>query len=314
MHRSFIAHIPRRYIVNSGKLLGMLLFAIDAPHRRLVTRNLRFCYPKWSRDRIRKLRIGIFKHAGILILEILQSAFITREDLLTMFRVRGGENLTNALKGDKGVIIISAHLANWEIGFQFAGCHFGKPLTGIARTLRQEWLDRWFHHLRTRFGNRILYKRDALQEMRKTLRLGEIIALTLDQSRRKQAIEVTFMGKETFVTPAAALLAMRCKSPVLPMFCLREADYQLAIHIGSPLHMKRAGDLRADLRANTQIMMDALEDVIRRYPDQWVWYQRLWKVAYPQLYPEWEAKHHKRKKNSKKSKLSSRSLVLKPID
>ena len=122
------------------------------------------------------------------------------------------------------------------------------------------------------------------------------------------------MGKETSVTPAAALLAIRCKSPVVPMFCLREADNQLVIHIGSSLEMKRTDDLRADLLANTQIMMDALEDMIRRYPDQWVWYQRLWKVSYPQLYPEWEEKHQKRKKNKKKWKLSSGSHVLRPID
>lgn len=297
-----IAHIPRSYMVKLGTLLGFLLYIFSRPHRRLVRRNLKFCYPRWSRARIRKMSRRIFKNAGITFLEIWQAAFISRQDLLSMLRVDGGQNMVGALRKNKGVIAISAHLANWEVGFLFTGCYFGKPLTGVARHIRFGWLDRWFYRLRTRFGSQIIFKKDALAEMRQTLRRGNLLALTMDQSRYKQAIEINFFGHRATATPAAALLAMRCKSPVIPSFCTRDPDGQLTAHFEPPVVMQKTGDLRTDLQVNTQRIMDAVEDAIRRHPEQWIWFQRPWKKTYPELYPEWTARRRMHKKKKRKRK------------
>ena len=302
--KGFIANIPRKYIIFFGKLIGILLYFFDRPHRLIVMRNLQFCYPESSRRYIKELGKNSFKNAGITFVEIFQSTFISRQDLSGMFRIRGEENLVNALKGEKGVIIISGHLANWEVGLQFLGCYFGKPMTGVARRIRYNWLDQWLQHLRTRFGNKIIYKKGALQSMMQTLRGGGIVGLLIDQSRRKQGVEVTFFGREATATPAAALLAIRCKSPVLPAFCVREDSDQLTIHIKPPLQLKRTECLRSDLRSNTQIMINAVEEMVREYPDQWMWHLRPWKKAYPELYSEWEARRQRRKRKKKRSAAS----------
>ncbi len=295
MLRTFIANIPKRQIVKTGRLLGLLMYFLDVPHRRLARRNLKFCYPDWTRHRIGELNKEIFKNTGITLLEIWQMAFFSREQLLSAVKnVRGMEHLVSALKQKRGAVMISAHLANWELGFVHGGCYFGWPVTGVARHIRFPWLDRWFYRLRTRFGNKIIFKKRALPEMRKILRKGEILALTIDQSRHKQAIEIMFFGRRATATPAAALLAMRCRSPVIPSFCSREPDGSLTIHIAPPLKMEQTGDLRADLRINTQKMVDAMEAMIRRYPEHWIWFQRPWKKTYPQLYPEWAARRRKK--------------------
>ncbi|MEJ2164635.1 MAG: hypothetical protein P8X90_03830 [Desulfobacterales bacterium] len=295
MLRTFIANIPKRHIVKTGRMLGLLIYFLDVPHRRLARRNLQFCYPDWTRHRIGELNKEIFKNSGITFLEIWQMAFFSREQLLGAVKnVRGMEHLVTALKQKRGAVMISAHLANWELGFVHGGCYFEWPVTGVARHIRFPWLDRWFYRLRTRFGNKIIFKKGALPEMRKILRRGEILALTIDQSRHKQAIEIMFFGRRATATPAAALLAMRCRSPVIPSFCSREPDGSLTIHIAPPLKMEQSGDLRADLHINTQKMVDAMETMIRRYPDQWIWFQRPWKKTYPQLYPEWAARRRKK--------------------
>jgi KDO2-lipid IV(A) lauroyltransferase len=300
MLRSFIANIPRRHIVNMGRLVGRLMYFLDAPHRRLAKRNLQFCYPQWSREQIDQLCRKIFKNAGITFLEIWQMAFFTRGQVLAMVKkVKGMEHALNALGQNRGAVVVTAHMANWELGFIFGGCHFGRQLTGVARHIRLAWLDRWFYRLRTRFGNRIIFKKDALPEMRQVLRRGELLALTLDQSRHKQAIEIDFFGHKATATPAAALLAMRCKSPVLPSFCLRDADGRLSIEVAPPLELQRTGDLRADLQANTQKMIDVMEEQIRRHPEHWIWFQRPWKKTHPELYPRWTARRLKKKKRSR---------------
>jgi KDO2-lipid IV(A) lauroyltransferase len=292
---SLIANIPRRQIIRLGRLLGRFLYVLDTPHRRLVERNLQFSHPDWSRGHISALTKRIFKNGGITLLEICQLPFLTREDLLAMVRIKGEEYLVDALRRNKGVIIVSAHMGNWELCMQFFSCYFERPFTGVARNMRSPRLDRWLHALRTRFGLKIIYKKGALPEMMQTLRRGEILGLFVDQSRKKQGVPVTFFGREATATPAAALLAIRCKSPVVPGFCFRDRDGRLTLRMIEPIEITRTKDLRFDLQANTQLMTNAVEEMVRQYPENWFWILRPWKTAYPDLYREWEGRRQRRK-------------------
>jgi KDO2-lipid IV(A) lauroyltransferase len=287
MLKKFIDDIPRAHIVNMGKLAGALLYFLDVPHRRLTRSHLHLCYPQWSPDHIRQLSKRIFKNVGITLLEVFRMAFISRKTLLSMFRIEGEEHLLNALRNNRGVIVISAHMGNWLNGFQFGGCYFQKSFTGIVRRFRYKFLDRWFHFLLTRFGNEIIYKKWAMTQMQQTLRKRGVVVVTIDQGRRKQGVDVDFFGHKATITPAIALLALRCKSPVIPIYCLRESDGRHTIHMLPALKMERTKDLRADLQKNTQKMMNAVEDMIRQYPDQWIWFQRIWKRTHPDLYSGW---------------------------
>ena len=117
-------------------------------------------------------------------------------------------------------------------------------------------------------------------------------------------MELLFYGKKVTVTPAAAMLALRCKSPVLPVFCVREEDQKLTIIIEPPVQLVRTKDLRDDLSTNTQIMTDAIENAVRRYPDQWLWLHKRWKRFYPDLYPEYIARRKRRRAKKIKKMLS----------
>jgi Kdo2-lipid IVA lauroyltransferase/acyltransferase len=292
--RAFIVKIPANYLVKLGRLCGSVLHFLDAPHRRIVARNLKFTHPHWTRDRIKKISRDVFQHLCITLFEFFQLAVLTEADVLKRARVVGLENLSDALQSKNGLIIVSAHLGNWEMGLQFARCFLQKPILGVAKKIRFEPFNRWVHRLRTRFGIRIIYKKGALPEMRQALRQGGILALLVDQSRRSEGVEVQFFGKKVTATPAAAFLAIRCKSPVVPVFCIREADGQLTIQIKPPLKMLRTKDLRADVQINTQMITDAVERVVRDYPEQWFWVHKRWKKYYPELYPEYLARRNRR--------------------
>jgi KDO2-lipid IV(A) lauroyltransferase len=306
---NFIARIPKSYILKLGKLLGICLYFLYIPNRRLVRRNLRFCYPEWSAADIRKMSRRIFKHTGITILEIFQAAYMSPQDIMAGFRFAAGEeHMINALKDkSKGLICAACHIGNWEVGLLYLGCLSarvsGRQLTAVARKIGYEWLDEWFDKYRKRLGNKVIYKKGAWPKMVQTLRRQETLLITLDQSRYKQAVDVTFFSHTATTTPAVAMAAIRCRCPVLPMFCVREADGMQAIHVYPPVEMQRTGDLRHDLQVNTQKMVDAMEDMIRKYPDHWVWFQRPWKKAHPELYPEWEARRQNRKKEKQRRKL-----------
>ena len=293
---AFIASIPQKHIASIGKILGMLVYFVDLRHRRIVRRNLQFVHPEWSQDRIQKLSKRVFENLGVTLLEICQMTSFSREDILRKVRIRGKDNLLNAIKNPKGVILISAHIGNWEMAHQSISCYLQKSLVLVARELQSKAFDQWILKLRARFGNTIIYKEGALPDMTRTLRQGKVLGLLIDQeTKRSEGVDVTFFDRTVSATPSAALLAIRCKSPVLPVFCIREADSRLTLVVDPPLTMKRTGGLRADLKTNTQIMTSAIERAVRAYPEQWFWFHKRWKRHYPNLYPEDMARRQRRR-------------------
>jgi KDO2-lipid IV(A) lauroyltransferase len=301
--KSGITEIPRHLIINSGKLLGLLFYSLAIPHRRLVRRNLQFCYPEWSAKEIRELSRRIFMNFGITLVEMLQCTFMSHEEVLNALRVEGEENFNKAFKSNRGIVIVSAHMGNWEVGLHITN-YYGKPMLGVAAKTRYGWANILLSRSRNRLGNTIIDKKGALPKITEGLRRGEVIGMLIDQSRRKHGVEVTFFGRKATASPAAALLALRCNSLVLPAFCVRRSDGQLTIQVKTPFELTRTGDLRSDIQSNTQRMIDVVEEMVRTYPDQWFWLLKPWKVHYPNLYSEWDARRRKRKAKKKRKALS----------
>jgi KDO2-lipid IV(A) lauroyltransferase len=292
----FIAGVPHNRIASIGKALGMLMYGIDVRHRRVVRRNLKFVYPEWSPERVKKVSKRVFQNLGITILEICQMICFSRDDILKKVKITGEEHLLNAIKNNKGAILITAHLGNWEIVPLFWPLYFKTPLTVVAKKIQKKIINRWIHGLRTRFGSKVIYKDVALPEMTRTLRNGKILAILIDQGIKSSlGVKIKFFNKFASATPSASLLAMRCNSPALPGFCTRNVDGTFTINIEPPLVLKRTGDLSADLRTNTQIMTDAIEKMVRRYPEQWFWVHKRWRKYYPHLYPEDTARRRRRR-------------------
>jgi Kdo2-lipid IVA lauroyltransferase/acyltransferase len=299
----FIAGVPHKRIASIGKVLGMLIYGIDVRHRRIVRRNLTFVYPEWSAEQVKKTSKRIFQNLGITILEICQMICFSGHDIMERVNITGEEHLLNALHHNKGAILISAHLGSWETVPLFWPLYFNAPITVVARQIQSKILDRWIHGLRTRFGSRVIYKDDALPEMTRTLRQGKILAILIDQGIKSSlGVKIKFFDKFVTATPSAALLALRCKSPVLPGFCTRNEDGTFSINLEPPLLLKRTGDLAADLKTNTQIMTDAIEEIVRRYPEQWFWVHKRWRKYYPHLYPEDMDKRRRRRAIKKQKK------------
>ncbi|MGD9043668.1 MAG: hypothetical protein PVG06_08145 [Desulfobacterales bacterium] len=305
-----IVRIPQSYILVMGKLFGRFVYYIDVPHRRIARRNLQFAFPELSRNQVQNLTKRIFQHFGIAILEVLQMGCSTCAEMLNRVQIEGDEIVIEALAQQKGIIVISAHLGNWEMALQYCPCYLQRPLTGVAKRLQNRILDRLVHKLRTRFGNKIIYKRGALPDMTQTLRQGQLLGLLMDISRRFDGLEVQFFGRRATATPAAAMLALRCKSPVIPIFCHRNFKGEIVIKAEHPLEIQRTGNLRSDLQINTQLITDSVERAVRKHPEQWNWFLKRWKDFYPDLYPESEKRLRRiKKKEKRRGRRNSKRLV-----
>jgi KDO2-lipid IV(A) lauroyltransferase len=267
-----------------GCLVGRLLYAGAHTQRRIVRSNLQFAFPEFSPQKVRQTARSVFRNYGITLVEILQMGFFSRDDVLRRVHIHGIERVFEYVGSSKGLVVVSAHLGNWEIGMQVLPCFFDRPVTAVAKKFKSGWIENWLYRIRTRFGSQILYKKGVLAEMTRIVREGGVLTVLVDMARRKDGVEIEFFGKKATATPAAAMLALRCRCPLIPVFCLRQADGTIGVEVGAPIEMVRSRDLRRDLVANTQRITDVVEATIRRHPEQWHWIMRRWKEHYPELY------------------------------
>jgi KDO2-lipid IV(A) lauroyltransferase len=281
MFDTSIARLPALPI---GSAIGRALGWMDRSHRRIVRRNLAFAYPDLSSEQRRRLEERVFRNYGVNLFELFQMGFMRPADVARRVRFYGLEHFGAALRRRRGVIAVSAHLGSWELGMQALPCVFGTHLTAVAKKFKSNFVEDWIHSVRTRFGNAILYKKDSLADMTRILRRGGILAILVDMARRKDGVDVQFFGKKATATPAVAMLALRCRSAVLPTFSIREPDGRIGIRVEPEIEMRRTNDLRADLAVNTQRITDVIESMVRRHPEQWFWLMRRWKEHYPELY------------------------------
>ncbi len=305
---SFIAGLPHKYILSLGRLLGRLIYFADVPHRRIVRRNLQFVYPEWTPERIKETSLRVFQNIGMTFIEICQIACLPKDNLLLRTRVRGQKILLDAIKGNKGAILISAHLGNWEIVAPFLSANIGKRASMVGRRLRVRRINHLISGLRTRFGATVIDKEAGMPKMMRAIREGKMLGIMLDQgTQSSMGVKVNFFDRAVTATHAPALIALRCRCPVVPIFGVREIDGSLKIIVESPLKLKRTKDLKVDLKVNTQLMVNAIEKAVRAYPEQWFWVHKRWKKYYPQLYPEYMAR--KKRRRARKARLYNSGKV-----
>lgn len=289
---SFVAGIRPRRLVALGRIVGQLAYYLDIPHRRVVGRNLKFCFPEWSSREVVQFSKRVYQNLGVVVLEMLQTAALRPDELLKRVEVVGSEHLLGALDEKRGAVVVAGHTGGWEMAMLAVAAGFPVSATVVSR---DDPLNRFSDSVRRRFGINTVYKKGAFPAMVQALRQGQVVVITVDMNRGKDEVEVQFLGKRATMTISASLLALRCRCAVVPALCHRRPDGGLTLRLGPAFKVKRTGDVQADLQAGSQRMTDAIEGAIRQYPEQWLWHQKRWKAFYPHLYPEYFSQRKRRK-------------------
>jgi KDO2-lipid IV(A) lauroyltransferase len=153
----------------------------------------------------------------------------------------------------------------------------------VHRPMHNPVFDRAIDAIRARAGTRAIPKKSAAKEAIRTLRRKEMLVVPSDQNQtRSFGVFVDFFGKPACTTPGAARLAMLTGAPVFPVFLVREGEGpHHRIEVLPEVEMISTGDRQADAVTNTQRCSKIIEDMIRRYPEQWIWFHKRWKTHPP---------------------------------
>lgn len=256
-------------------------FFVLFPRKRVeAMQAISFSFPERSQEAVRTLCRKCLHHLAMTAVEFLYLAQFGRRQIQTMTsEVEGLDILKDAYARNRGVILISAHLGNWELlgAWLAAG---GFPVVALEKEQKDDLINALVQRARKAMNIELVSK--DLSDFRgvlRALRQGKVIGLIADQNAGVRGIPVDFLGRKALAFTGPALLAKASGAPVIPIFSIRLRPGVHKILIEPPVEMDWSGPAdEAELR-NTQKYTAAIEQAVRKYPEQWLWLHKRWKGA-----------------------------------
>ena len=274
--------LPRPWGRALGAGLGALAFTLASRLRRTGERNLQIAYPGSDAVGRRRILRALYRNLGLHLAEFCQMPHYTRESTRHLIRYEGLDHYLAARDEGRGVLVVTGHLGLWELS-SFYHSLMGYPMSMVIRRLDNPLVDRLVNGIRCLHGNTVLHKDDFARGLLGAMRRGDTVGILMDTNMTPpQGVFVDFFGTPACTASGLARVAMRTEAAVLPGFLTwREEEKKYVLEFGERLQLVCTGNDEKDIVTNTQICTTAIEQWIRRFPDQWLWVHRRWKTRPP---------------------------------
>ena len=244
--------------------------------RRVGLTNLSFAFPELNQRSRNQIIDGVFATIARMLVAMARFPSLHAGNISRWISYEGLENYTRAKQEGRGVLVATAHLGNWELS-AFAHALMTEPMNVMVRALDNPLIDRLVEERRCLSGNHLIYKKDASRAVLTALRNNEAVGILIDQNTSaSQGVFINFFGKLACAGTAFAKLARHANAPVIPGFALWDQKHQRYV-----LRFYPRVEMTGDPFSDTQRIHSTFEQIIREYPDQWMWIHRRWKTRPP---------------------------------
>jgi Kdo2-lipid IVA lauroyltransferase/acyltransferase len=267
-----VPRIPHRLLVLLTSATVRLTFAILWPYRKLMEENVSMALsdeflPVERRKTVARMAWRNFVQG---LYETARTLYTSRDMICARVAIEGEEYLKQALEKGNGVIALGAHLGNFTmIGPRLAAA--GYPVSIVVKHPPDQRLARLLDGYRAKAGVKTISakpRRQAARQILGALRRNEVV-IVLPDVFKSGRVNTQFLGSAVYVRRGPVTLALRAGAVVVPMYVTRDTEDRLSLRISPEIDVVQTGDLQGDVAANLALFTRHLEDMVRRYPDQW---------------------------------------------
>ena len=269
-----------------GKAVGHMMWAA-LPQRRKWARLAIEQHMHLSNHRAGQLARASFLHSGQSFMEHFFSREVDYRFMRDQVHIPRPECFYPWLEAKRPLVAVTGHLGAWELLAGLLNLHFRqRPAQIVVRQPKDEAMSRLMTRFRQGSGVDVVHRDQAASKVLSNLRKKGITAFLVDQNTgRSKAVFLPFLGRYAAVNMGPALLAIRAKALVWPIFLLRDGKQQYTLEAHPPLdtlHLQAAA-LQDKITEVATFYTRAVEDMVCKYPEQWFWMHRRWKKR-----PKWE--------------------------
>lgn len=271
--------LPRGVARSFAAMVARVLYAMLPRLQRTAKFNLRLAFPDWDETRRQHVIRGMVRNLGWMAAEFARLPRYTRENIEDVVILDGHENFLEGQRREKGVLYLTGHMGAWELS-SFAHALYGFPLHYMARPLDNARVDALINRYRCLAGNRPIFKNESARALLKILKGAGTVGILADQNTMpEEGAFVDFFGKSACTTTGIARLALNTDAAVVPGYAIwDESIRKYRLRFEPAVELARTGETERDIFVNTQRFAKVIEEIIRKYPEQWVWVHARWKT------------------------------------
>ena len=275
---AMLRFIPLGWSLFLGRRLGDWFYYFDLKHKARSYANIKFAVGKeLSPKGIAKLTREFYQSFGQSLIEIFLIPKVDKAYMDKYIHIEGLENIYNGLKKGKGVILIAIHAGSWELA-NIICANLGFPFYLFVKDQEFLRLNELLNKYRRKKGCKIITKEGGLKQLIEALKNNSAVGITLDQGGKTGEL-VDFFGKSASMSTGGIKLALKYGCPVVPVYFKRASGPNVQVLVGKELELYKTGNPDADLKDNLQKFTKYFEELIRKYPKEYLWTYKIWKYS-----------------------------------
>ncbi len=281
-----VGWLPGSAAIGFGRSVAWLGYRLFGKLRRVGHRSLAIACPDKPEAEREQILKDSFASLGRTLGVVGGFGRVTQANIRDLIELELDAEFTKrfekARAEKRGMIVLTGHIGNWEL-FALAFSMFFGPANLLSRKMDNPKIDAMVERMRSSFGNRQIDKTNAAAPILKALRNGECVGILADvNTHPKEGVFVPFFGVDACTTAGVAMLALRANALIVPMFAVWDKTAGRYKMINEPIiEPQETGDRKADILRITAEFTAAIERVVRKYPEQWIWIHRRWKTRPP---------------------------------
>lgn len=264
-----------------GAAIGALGYRPLGIRRAVVERQVRAAFPGLDGVEVARIARAAYAHLGRTTIETAITPGMDAAGIRGLFEgVEGWDQVERARARGTGILFVSGHLGNWELGGSFIAAN-GMPLEAVARRMENPLFDDYITETRRRIGMSVIHDAEAVRRVPRAMREGHGVAMLVDQGAVGLASTwVPFFGRYAKTPRGPAVFALRLGAPVVFAVAVRQPSGRYVMHF-EEVPVQPTGDRERDVERIVVDYTHTLERWVRRYPEQYFWHHRRWKHQRP---------------------------------
>jgi len=271
---NLVQFIGRKKALLLAAALGNFFYYFIPIRKAVVKSNLQKAFPDKSKKQIDKIAKLNYVNFLKTMFDIFLIRKMTKEEILEIVDINGIEKLESLYAKGEGLVILTGHFGNWELGAVTLGFKMIDGVNVLTKPQRNPFVSEWMDNMRSAFGNRITNLGTGIRDLYKTLKQGGIIGIVGDQRGPREGTRVNLFNQPTAIYSGFAAIIAKSKSPVAVALIPRQSNDKYQIDLIDLDYNAESSEAIIEI---TQKYISILESYIRLYPDQWFWMHKIWK-------------------------------------
>ena len=275
---------PRWFLLLSARVVIFLAMLIYPKPKREIAQNLSKILGADPRSRKVRQAVGrMLRHFAFYWVDLFRFAQLPPEVARRhLVSVEGMDSVGGLVGGGSGMVLLTAHLGNWELGGVLLG-HRELPVSVVYFPDKFEAAERFRSSLRRQAGvEEIPLRLDSAWSslpILRALREGRMVAMQGDRDFEERGIEAPFFGAKVRFPRGPFMVALLTNVPIVPTFVTYTPELDFKAEFGVPLRVVSTGDREADLSKAVQDWAVVLERAVREHATQWYTFYDYWKES-----------------------------------